>query len=149
MGGSRIRGNGDGRYAATLHPATAYEDFVEGLRPGRQSTSKDESSTAKHEIDKPRVGPPKPDPKAEGGVTFDVRKFYFEESASVAGDGGTFTLHDGFFVSICIEAAKNPTREFAVLLDELNRCNIPKVMGDLVLPRTPSDPARAFPAPSA
>ena len=43
-----------------------------------------------------------------------------------------FSYQDGFFKRICKEAAQDPDNDYLVLLDEFNRCNIPKVMGDLL-----------------
>jgi hypothetical protein len=58
---------------------------------------------------------------------------YFFESPPGGGDSGsTFCIHDGFFVAACAAAVRNPNTPYVVLLDELNRCNIPKVMGDLI-----------------
>lgn len=54
----------------------------------------------------------------------------FDEPAH--GDG-TFKVDDGFFLKACIAAVRNPDRDVLVLLDELNRCNIPSVLGDLLL----------------
>jgi MoxR-like ATPase len=44
-----------------------------------------------------------------------------------------FGLRDGFFVRVCAAAAKAPDKDVLVLLDELNRCNVPSVFGDLLL----------------
>ena len=45
---------------------------------------------------------------------------------------GNFTVSDGFFLNVCKEAVQNPSKDFLVLLDEINRCNIPSVFGDLL-----------------
>jgi|GEM_PF-6360529 len=45
---------------------------------------------------------------------------------------GNFTVADGFFLNVCKEAVQNPSKDFLVLLDEINRCNIPSVFGDLL-----------------
>ncbi|WP_432834117.1 McrB family protein [Dactylosporangium sp. CA-092794] len=47
-------------------------------------------------------------------------------------DGG-FSIQDGFFLGVCAAAAAAPDRDVLVLLDELNRCNVPSVFGDLLL----------------
>lgn len=143
--GSRILGDGSGRFAVTLHPATAYEDFVEGLRPGTARTVKDriQEDWVKDEASlkvTPVVGR-----RSRTAFEVDHRKgFFFQDGKPTdvsklenkgkpkPGPAATFSLHDGFFLSVCIEAVHYPTCEFAVLLDELNRCNIPKVMGDLL-----------------
>ena len=55
---------------------------------------------------------------------------FFDEDA---GGGGAFAVDDGFFLRICAEAARNPAKDVLVLLDELNRCNVSSVFGDLLL----------------
>ena len=55
---------------------------------------------------------------------------YFDEP--VSGEG-KFRLDDGFFLRACALAARNPNVDLLVLLDELNRCNISSVLGDLLL----------------
>ena len=69
-------------FAITMHPATSYEDFIEGLRPG-----------------------------------------------DVAGE---FDYSAGVFVEKVKHAIRNPLEQHVVLLDELNRCNVPRVLGDLL-----------------
>ncbi|MER7273443.1 AAA family ATPase [Dactylosporangium sp. NPDC000244] len=54
----------------------------------------------------------------------------FDRPASV--DGG-FSIRDGFFLKVCAAAAAEPHKDVLVLLDELNRCNVPSVFGDLLL----------------
>jgi 5-methylcytosine-specific restriction endonuclease McrBC GTP-binding regulatory subunit McrB len=45
---------------------------------------------------------------------------------------GRFAVQDGFFLRVCAKAVNNPEKDYVVLLDEFNRCNVPKVMGDLL-----------------
>ena len=55
---------------------------------------------------------------------------------------GTFGLQDGFFLSVCAAAVAAPDKDVLVLLDELNRCNVPSVFGDLLLTLEASRRAR-------
>ncbi len=98
--GRELRGRGRGPFAATMHPALAYEDFVEGLRPGGRTEA------------------------GEGDVVWDA------DSGHEADAG--FSVADGFIVRMCRIAAEHPDQDVLVLLDELNRCNVPKVLGDLL-----------------
>ena len=47
-------------------------------------------------------------------------------------DGTSFAYQPGSFVEIVKHAIRNPNHQHVVLLDELNRCNVPSVMGDLL-----------------
>lgn len=44
-----------------------------------------------------------------------------------------FVRKDGFLREIITDAIKNPHLDYLVLIDELNRANVPKVFGDLLL----------------
>ncbi len=44
-----------------------------------------------------------------------------------------FALRDGFFTRAVGDALKEPKKDFVVLLDEINRSNIPRVLGDLLM----------------
>ena len=139
-------GNGQGRYAMTMHPATAYEDFVEGMRPGSQpgkaiaptvnvvkwkdatTTPPAGSSEVPATYMKDNVVFEFPAPAEDEEAPVPVEWFF---QAPTSGDGA-FAVHDGFFVSVCADAYRAPSKLFVVLLDEINRCNIPKVMGDLL-----------------
>jgi hypothetical protein len=57
-------------------------------------------------------------------------------------ENGKFQRQDGFFVRACTKADKDPGHDFLVILDEFNRCNIPKVMGDLLTVLEPSKRAK-------
>jgi MoxR-like ATPase len=74
-----------------------------------------------------------------GEVTNAPQPRYFDEPAS---GGGKFRLDDGFFLRACSLAAQNPNADLLVLLDELNRCNVPSVLGDLLLSIESSKRAR-------
>lgn len=87
----------DGVHAITFHPATTYEDFVEGIRPERSGTDEAVDFTA---------------PPAQGT--------------------GRWAVEDGFFLRACRQAHETPDRSVLVLLDELNRANVPRVLGDLL-----------------
>ncbi len=140
LDGSTIVGDGSGRFAVTLHPATAYEDFVEGLRPAKVVANKSSKAGAQGcQVGEFRK---RDDKSEEKKFVLDDRTFFFSKPAAAETSRGAFTLQDGFFVSICIEAGLNPTKEFVVLLDELNRCNIPKVLGDLLTTLESSKRAR-------
>ncbi|WP_199510178.1 McrB family protein [Nucisporomicrobium flavum] len=60
----------------------------------------------------------------------DATQLYFDEKPE--GTGG-FGIRDGFFLSVCARAVETPHKDVLVLLDELNRCNVPSVFGDLLL----------------
>jgi MoxR-like ATPase len=77
----------------TLHPSTAYEDIIDGLRPN------------------PSGDPP-------------------------------FTPTLGVFAQACVDAGNDPDSDHLVLFDELNRANVPRVLGDLLTMLEPSKRAR-------
>jgi len=104
--GRKVKGNASGNYAITMHPSTSYEDFVEGLRPNTDGKNEGELFHTANNTTKSKNKGRK---KSEG-----------------------FSYQDGFFKRICKEAANDSDHDYLVLLDEFNRCNIPKVMGDLL-----------------
>ena len=85
--GLEIGGRGKAEWAITMHPATSYEDFIEGLRPAEKSDEDAKSS---------------------------------------------FIYKPGVFVERVRDAIQNPHQQHVVLLDELNRSNVPRVLGDLL-----------------
>jgi len=70
-----------------FHPAYAYEDFMEGLRP----------------------------------------------QASADGKRVTFVVRNGVFKDFCLKAAEDPNSKYLFIIDEINRGNVPKLMGELML----------------
>jgi hypothetical protein len=113
-----------GRFATVMHPATSYEDFVEGLRPGNPAAYLGARELSDTELRDAIVLAP-----GKNLGLGQVSHWFFDSPAAIAGG---FAVHDGFFVAACAEAVRNPSTPYVVLLDELNRCNIPKVMGDLI-----------------
>lgn len=47
--------------------------------------------------------------------------------------GTTFEVRDGIFLDLCKKAAKNPEADYLLFIDEINRANTARVLGDLML----------------
>ena len=102
-------GRGRDKWAITMHPATAYEDFIEGLRPLAETTVEASIDVIEDE----------PDPETN-------------QSEKKQNCSNKFEYQPGVFVKRVKEAIQKPNQKHVVLLDELNRCNVPRVLGDLL-----------------
>src|SRR4030095_16158436 len=48
------------------------------------------------------------------------------------GDQLGYTIQDGVFKKIALEAAANPDRDYALFIDEINRGNVASIFGELI-----------------
>lgn len=106
---------GDRVTTIVMHPATGYEDLIEGVRPAN----------------------------GELGGAWNLKPrqdaLYFHEcygksvSASTSNGQGPFVVRGGHFLIACANACANPTQKFLLVLDEINRCNVPRAFGELLL----------------
>ncbi|MFJ6984299.1 MULTISPECIES: McrB family protein [unclassified Streptomyces] len=80
----------------------------------------------------------------------------YKPDRSATGPGLTLTLTDGLFHTLCTQAAARPDDTFLLIIDEINRGDLPRVLGELItllerdkrgLPITLSVSGRAFSVP--
>ncbi|MCC9705737.1 AAA family ATPase [Streptomyces sp. MNU76] len=56
----------------------------------------------------------------------------FKPDLSATGPGLTLTLTDGLFHSLCNRAAAHPDQTFLLVVDEINRGDLPRIFGELI-----------------
>ncbi len=104
------------RYVLNCHPSTQYEDVIEGLRPEAVTYKPSWRSVIEAQT------------TAETGTAADAKS----GKAAVAKTDHGWHVVDGVFLRACTAARDNPGKYVAILLDELNRANVPRMLGDLL-----------------
>ncbi len=94
----------------TFHPALQYEDVIEWIRPvvGGVEAAPDEA--ADEEQDAGVRG--SEDPPAEGDLSY--------------------RIHEGLFLRMIRKAAQEPDKEFVIVIDEINRGDVSRILGPLL-----------------
>ena len=95
-------------FSVTFHPSYSYEDFVEGFRPKIQD-------------DRATLG--------AGGVAF---PYHVDGQQVTSTSTSQYELAEGIFRIACDHARSHPGRKTVLLIDEINRGNIPKIFGELI-----------------
>jgi len=80
------------------------------------------------------------DGRGEWALTFHPSTTYeqFVDGLRYDEDAKGFIRKRGFILNVVEQAEGNPDKDYLVLLDEINRANVPKVLGDLLLCMEPS-----------
>jgi hypothetical protein len=98
-----------------MHPAIGYEDMIEGVRP---TAGGFESGANLH-------------PKS--GANWFYECYGGDPMRTQSGSEPPFGVRAGQFLLACAKACKRPDDKFLVVLDEINRCNVPRAFGELLL----------------
>ena len=98
-----------------MHPAIGYEDMIEGVRP---TAGGFERGANLH-------------PKS--GANWFYECYGEDPMRTKSGSEPPFGVRAGQFLLACARACKRPDDKFLVVLDEINRCNVPRAFGELLL----------------
>ncbi len=102
----------------TCHQSLSYEDFIEGIKPELNKADEDELN--------------------EKGIVYEIRKgIFYNACEKAAQKAGFINLKD------CLDATKEQRKEIfdqaisenkihVIFLDEINRCNVSSVFGELI-----------------
>lgn len=100
----------------TFHPALQYEDVIESIRPVVGAVAPGTSSE---------------DTGTEAGDS-DVAE-YVGEGVAAAGSGElAYRIHEGLFLRMIRKAAQEPGKDFVVVIDEINRGDVSRILGPLL-----------------
>jgi hypothetical protein len=98
-----------------MHPAIGYEDMIEGVRPTAGGFESGANLNPK-----------------SGAEWF--HECYGEDAARASSESESpFGVRGGQFLLACSRACKEPDGKFLIVLDEINRCNVPRAFGELLL----------------
>jgi len=67
-------------------------------------------------------------------VVFHPSTSYEDFVVGIRPVGELFVTKPGIFTELCVEAARNPNKKYLLFIDEINRANTAKVLGDLLMP---------------
>ncbi len=73
------------------------------------------------------------DPSRVGSVQFHQSYSYEDFVQGYRPTGTGFTLRDGVFYAFCQKARKDPNQRYVFIIDEINRGNLSKILGELML----------------
>lgn len=93
----------------TFHPALQYEDVIESIRPVVGSVE--------------TIPTEKDDDEQEAGA---------EQEAAQAEGNLSYRIHEGLFLRMIRKAAQEPDKEFVIVIDEINRGDVSRILGPLL-----------------